>query len=157
MLNRIFNLAKLFVLHKLSFDYSSSSNLINTFDDSFRHTYMSPIYHMKQPNYLVLWSKDKTFRSYRCSVAIYPSRNVQKNISKIWWVMLKKEIFLNKRIRCCKTWIAIFFVNQKLEHDLFLLLFVVTFLILASGSLFLLITSTIYCPNYLSLYSGCNS
>ena len=49
MLNRIFNLARLFVLHKLSFEYSSSSNLINTFDDLFRHTFMSPITHMKVP------------------------------------------------------------------------------------------------------------
>ena len=47
MLNRKFNLAKLFVLHKLSFEYSSSSNLINTFDDSFHHTFMSQIYHLK--------------------------------------------------------------------------------------------------------------
>ena len=48
LLNRIINLAKLFVLHKLSFEHSSLSNLINTFDDLFRHTYKSPIYHMKQ-------------------------------------------------------------------------------------------------------------
>ena len=47
MLNRIFNLAMLFVLHKLSFKYSSSSNLINTFDDLFRHACMSPITHLK--------------------------------------------------------------------------------------------------------------
>ena len=54
MLNRLFNFAKLFVLHKLSFEYSSSSNLINTFDDLFRHQYMSPIYHMKPVHLLLL-------------------------------------------------------------------------------------------------------
>ena len=48
MLKRKINLAKLFVLHKLSFTISSLSNLINTFDDLFRHTYVSPIYHMKK-------------------------------------------------------------------------------------------------------------
>ena len=47
MLNRKFNLAKLLILHKLSFEYSSLSNLINTFDDLFHHTYMSPISHLK--------------------------------------------------------------------------------------------------------------
>ena len=31
------------MLHKLSLEHSSSSNLINTFGDLFRHTYMSPI------------------------------------------------------------------------------------------------------------------
>ena len=35
------------MFHKFSFEISSSSNLINTFDDLFRHTYTSPIYHMK--------------------------------------------------------------------------------------------------------------
>ena len=38
-LNKIFNLARLFVLRKLSFESSSSSNLNNTFDDLFHHTY----------------------------------------------------------------------------------------------------------------------
>ena len=41
MLKRKINLAKLFVLHKLSFTISSLSNLINTFDDLFRHTYVT--------------------------------------------------------------------------------------------------------------------
>ena len=34
----LFNVARLFVLYKLSFEYSSPANLINTFDDLFRHT-----------------------------------------------------------------------------------------------------------------------
>ena len=35
------------LLHKLSFEYSYSSNLINTFDDLFRHTYVDrvPYFH----------------------------------------------------------------------------------------------------------------
>ena len=106
--------------------------------------YMLPIYHMKQPNYLVLWSKDKTFRSYRYLVAIYQSRNVQKNISKIWWVMLKKEIFLNKRIRCCKTRIAIFWCQLKTgARFAFVVICCHFFKFGHQVAFFLLITSTI--------------
>ena len=42
-----YQLAKLSVFHKFSFEIYSSSNLIYTFDDLFRHIYMSTIYHMK--------------------------------------------------------------------------------------------------------------
>ena len=42
------NLAKLLVLHKLSFKYSSLSNLINTFDDLFPHTYVTNLSYEKE-------------------------------------------------------------------------------------------------------------
>ena len=67
-LNRIFNLPNLFVFHKFSFEISSSSNLINTFDDLFRHKYMSPIHHMK--NIIKMADKNTIFLNLLYSITL---------------------------------------------------------------------------------------
>ena len=79
------NLAKLFVLHKVSFETSSSSNLINTFNDLFLHTYLDGCQAVVRINCsLVTPVKDK------CKVTVIS--DVYFDVARILSIWMKHRI-----------------------------------------------------------------